>query len=167
MTPGGIVIHCSASGYGSAELIDDWHRDRGFQRADPRSGLRHIGYHYVVGNGRESSSDSYRAEADGVIWRGRREGEIGAHARGCNSWIGICLIGKNGIFTPAQLAALWALSASFVVRYGLRDLEVIGHCETKHERSARSPKTCTELDMDEQRAAIFRVASGLKTELMC
>lgn len=80
-----IVIRCSATQNGkqlrtttqtAAQRIDDWHKQRGFQRLasyykqfNPH--LQHIGYHFVI-------------DTDGTVETGRREGETGAHVKGHN-----------------------------------------------------------------------------------
>ena len=53
-----IVVHCSDSAWGSAKVIDQWHRDRGW---------RMIGYHYVINNGHQSSKAKYNPEKDGLL----------------------------------------------------------------------------------------------------
>ena len=40
-----IIVHHSDSDYGSAAIIDKWHRERGFDE---------LGYHFVIGNGTNS-----------------------------------------------------------------------------------------------------------------
>lgn len=104
-----LVIHCSATPDGETlfrggrtpvEIIDGWHRERGFRRgklASARSNptLGHIGYHYVI----------YR---NGAIATGRGEDEVGAHARGYNdSSLALCLIGTDR-YTLAQWRSLKA-----------------------------------------------------------
>lgn len=97
-----IIIHCSAVRPGqtsSAEQIDRWHRQRGFQHG--------IGYHYVV-------------RRDGTIECGRPEDMVGAHCKGHNAHsIGICYEGgldERGLpadtRTPQQKATLRALLMS-------------------------------------------------------
>jgi len=86
----GIVCHVSASKWGDRDVIDEWHRDRGF------SG---IGYHGVITNGVLRSQDAYDVGFDGMIQPGRPEDRMGAHckAKGMNTCsIGICLIGNPG-----------------------------------------------------------------------
>lgn len=61
-----IVVHCTATRPSQActvELIDKWHRERGFDC---------IGYHYVI----------YR---DGSVHEGRPLSKVGAHCTGQNS----------------------------------------------------------------------------------
>jgi len=70
-----LVLHYSAT-YSDQNLdirdIDRMHRARGFKK---------VGYHYVI-------------KRNGMIERGRKETEIGAHVKGQNTGkIGICLIG--------------------------------------------------------------------------
>jgi len=91
-----LIIHCGATPNGadfSAEDIDQWHEERGFNRArsfiSKAAPLQSIGYHYVI--------DLY-----GNVTIGRLLNETGAHALHHNtSGIGICLIGTDQ-FTPAQ-----------------------------------------------------------------
>lgn len=70
-----IIIHCSATKPSQActvDLIDQWHKARGFNR---------IGYHYVI----------YK---DGSVYTGRPLSQIGAHTMGYNTEsIGICYVG--------------------------------------------------------------------------
>ena len=71
-----IIIHCSATREGddsiNAEIIDRWHKARGWKGC---------GYHFVV-------------LIDGTIEVGRNLDECGAHTRGvnCKSW-GVCYVG--------------------------------------------------------------------------
>ena len=87
-----IVVHYSAT-YPDAtvtrEIVDKWHRDRGF---------REIGYHWFI-------------RRDGTLEEGRPEGTLGAHVRGHNSGtIGICWAGgldratgaNVGVWNPTQ-----------------------------------------------------------------
>lgn len=111
-----IVIHCAASvngvslarlgasdafngiGKTAAQVIDGWHKNRGFNRNvtfrrtfNPQ--LFHIGYHYII-------------DTDGTVETGRARDEVGAHAQGHNSdSLGICLVGSSK-FTLEQWAAL-------------------------------------------------------------
>ena len=70
-----LVIHCAATRPSqdiSAEDIDRWHKEKGFDK---------IGYHYFI-------------KRNGNIENGRLETETGAHAYGYNSKsLGICLAG--------------------------------------------------------------------------
>lgn len=102
-----VVIHCSATpsgkrlglpGQSPAEVIDAWHKARGFQRGvAARSAhnwrLAHIGYHAVI-------------DVDGTLWTGRHSSEVGAHVAGFNSTsLGVCLVGgaePEGRYTLAQ-----------------------------------------------------------------
>ena len=112
-----LVIHCSATpsgnwlggrapgiaGYRSAALvIDGWHQQRGFKRqpawvARHQTGLKSIGYHYVV-------------DLTGRVWLGRNLCEVGAHVAGRNAdTVGICLVGGAELdaqYTAEQWASL-------------------------------------------------------------
>jgi len=128
-----IVVHCSASPFGDREVIDKWHRERGW---------REIGYSYVILNGCRKSSKSYNADDDGIIEGGRsldndpyiENGEQGAHAAGYNAnSFGICMIGTNK-FTVYQFEAL-----AFLLHMWKRmipDVKLYGHYQLN------SHKTC-------------------------
>jgi N-acetyl-anhydromuramyl-L-alanine amidase AmpD len=103
-----VVIHTAAHGNAekgeqydtSAEQIDAWHRDRGWND---------IGYHWVV-------------RRSGKIEPGRPESRVGAHVKGHNArTIGICLSGHGdvGPATPEQWDALVSLVGKIVREYGL------------------------------------------------
>ena len=97
------IIHCSDSPHGrgdTAESIHRWHKAKGWDG---------IGYHYVI-------------LEDGTVQNGRPEYWKGAHAKGHNNALGICLIGINE-FTSAQFISLEKLLKE---RKFERD-EVVGH----------------------------------------
>lgn len=106
-----IIVHCSAT-YAhqdtTAKDIDRWHKQRGW------SG---IGYHFVI-------------RRNGYMEAGRPLDKPGAHAKGFNHEMGVCLIGGLGEdgepednFTTEQFETLRALVS-------LRpELEVVGHCD--------------------------------------
>ncbi|MEN3259874.1 N-acetylmuramoyl-L-alanine amidase [Sodalis endosymbiont of Spalangia cameroni] len=99
-----IIVHCAATpngrtlarnGENAAQVIDRWHRARGFHRDAPANGngLTSIGYHWVI-------------DTDGRLLTGRDVREVGAHVRGYNAnSLGLCLVGTDR-FTLAQWAAL-------------------------------------------------------------
>lgn len=99
-----VIVHCSASRWGNSIVINKWHLQNGW------SG---IGYHAVILNG-QITSKCFNKHFDGVIESGRPfddnsriEGwETGAHVKGKNNRIGVCLIGESGKFTSKQLASL-------------------------------------------------------------
>lgn len=121
-----MIVHCAASpngkaltrnGMTAAQVIDEWHRARGFERAwrartDWNPGLRSIGYHWVI-------------DCDGTVYSGRGLDEVGAHAAGHNTGsLGVCLVGTDK-FTPAQWAALRGLVEK--ARHNWPNLQVLGH----------------------------------------
>lgn len=122
-----VVIHCSASPNGESlaradgttpiQVIDGWHKARGFRRSKLASAavnptLGSIGYHVVI-------------YTNGAIASGRSLDEIGAHARGHNARsIGLCLIGTDK-FTAAQWSALAGAIASLTKMYPAA--RVVGH----------------------------------------
>ena len=110
------VIHCSDSPQGRGDDINTirrWHKERGFND---------VGYNFVI-------------LEDGTIQPGRSLSiEYGAHCRGKNDWMGICLIGRDS-FTDAQFESLGKL----ITKYKCK--EVKGHY-------AFSPKTCPNFNVE-------------------
>lgn len=99
-----LIFHCSQSTFGNAATLTIWHLQRGW---------RTCGYHFVILNGCVSEN-SYNLYLNGHIETGRpldndnilEVFEYGAHVYGQNKQsIGVCLIGKSGIFTDSQLYA--------------------------------------------------------------
>lgn len=144
MKPRGIRIHCSGSTWGDGALIDEWHRQRGFQREEgyvtPIHPLNHIGYHAVILNGSPFTSKLYDESYDGMVQLGRREDELGAHAYGDNDTLGVCLVGKQA-FTMQQMIMLHCQVTYWLRKYKLGIDSVLGHYETNHERQ-HGTKTC-------------------------
>lgn len=116
-----IILHCSDSEFGNVDLIDQWHRQRGWNG---------IGYHYVITNGVLKSGDKYTSFHDGLVQTGRDINTIGAHCKGYNKdSIGICLIGKH-TFTAKQLyGALPELLNNLMFNHRLCLDQVHGHFE--------------------------------------
>lgn len=118
----GIVIHHSGDPSGSADSIDGQHRDQG---------LRGLGYHFVIGNGRGAQ--------DGAIHAGYRwDAQLpGAHALGPDAddlnqhAIGICLVGNGNqkAFTDAQLASLIALVERLQAEMGIPETDIYLHAD--------------------------------------
>lgn len=144
-----LSIHCSASGFGTALLIDKWHKERGF---------RMIGYHYAILNGYPTSKQLKTKQRwfflDGSVECGRdldtdpelEKDEVGAHAYGFNrETVGICMIGKKGRFTPRQFFALRKLVNELRHRFNLPTSAVAGHYELD------SKKTCPDINMEHLR----------------
>jgi N-acetylmuramoyl-L-alanine amidase len=109
-----IAVHCSASPpsvYVDRDVIDRWHRARGFLS---------IGYHFVI-------------KRDGTVQAGRAVDQIGAHVEGHNhESVGVCLAGgvdekgkSVNNFTPEQMNALRALVAGLSTKFP--DATVQGH----------------------------------------
>ena len=136
-----IIVHCSDSAYGDADLINRWHKQRGW---------RGIGYHRVILNGYLSRTASYNVEYDGLVQLGRGLDEVGAHCRGENqNSIGICLIGRR-LFTPSQLLiALPNLLGMLINTFNLTPQDIYGH------RDFNSQKTCPNIE-----TALLRELAG-------
>ncbi len=128
-----IIVHCSASDFGNAKRLTEWHLERGFST---------IGYHYVINNGYVNKGDEYQENVmDGFIEKGREDNRPGAHTAGHNSdSIGICLIG-NKTFSTEQFMALANLLRGLLVQYNLTKDDIKGHY-------MYSGKTCPNFKID-------------------
>ena len=141
-----ILVHCSNSLWGSAEVIKKWHTD-----PPPKgNGWKDIGYHIVINNGYLHSKDvpaqNRNLEYDGLIEYGRPPKNGGAHCPGYNNKsIAICLIGRYH-FTQKQMQSLFRVLTNLIYEYNIPINNVLGHYETKSGRERG--KTCPNLDMD-------------------
>lgn len=130
--PKGIIIHHSATGYHSTiEAISSAHEARGFGTFYWGK-TYYIGYHYLI-------------YENGTVIATRPEHLRGAHARGYNSYIGICLIGnfsskenphgKKGLRGPTldQMRSLHQLCNRLRRRYGFALSEIRRHCDVNKE----------------------------------
>jgi len=139
-----IIIHCTDSEWGNIEIIDSWHRARGWDE---------IGYHFLVGNAYPTylnlKNRRPQMEHDGMILEGRPIEKMGAHCRGHNlDSIGIALIGIN-TFSKSQIKSLVQLIKFLMKQYELQITDVYGH----YEFDAR--KSCPNMDMNYFREEIF------------
>ena len=99
----GQVIHHSTSPDVSANEIDRWHKERGWNS---------IGYHFVI-------------RKDGTIEPAREWNKVGAHAKGYNNThIGICLTGNFNKYKPTQeqIDSLIKLSKGLISRFDANDI---------------------------------------------
>jgi len=125
-----VILHCSDSSWGNAAMIDGWHRQRGFSNG---YGV-HIGYHFVILNGRLNLAKTNNY-VDGWIETGRpiddndkfEWDEKAAATLGKNNCIQICLIGKSGSFTIKQLKSLESLL--LLLKKQFHDIRVYQHSD--------------------------------------
>ena len=111
-----VIVHCSDTPNGrddSAADIHSWHKAKGWDG---------IGYHRVI-------------RIDGTIEHGRPTYWAGAHCRGHNQKVGICLIGRDK-FTKEQRTAL------------LDELYTLGATSVKGHYQLDSGKTCPNFDVE-------------------
>lgn len=153
-----VVVHHSASRWGTAMDIHQWHLEFGW------SG---IGYHFVIQNGYPNSED----EVNGRLWKpllgeiecGRHldldqwaeDNEEGAHVLGYNKdSIGICLIHDDGqSFDNKQLGSLVTLSRFLISELpSIYPASFFGHCEL----DPINKPDCPGLDMDWLRKKISK-----------
>ena len=118
-----IVIHHSATPYGNAQIIDGWHREKGWDE---------LGYHFVIDNG--------NGGADGRVEVGPRwtKQKWGAHTKTTDNrfndfGIGICLVGNFDVDHPseAQMRSLANLVAFLMKTYHIPAERVLGHSDAK------------------------------------
>ena len=136
-----IVVHCSDSWFGNAEIIKRWHTD-----PKPKgNGWLHIGYHYVIGNPYPHALCKKKPvwTNDGSITETLDWDVQGIHAPPRNfDSIGICLIGKD-FFTRLQFLSLKDIIHKVWEKFP--GAEVKGHYEIN------GSKTCPNLDMNRLR----------------
>lgn len=127
-----IILHCSDSSFGNRGLIDQWHKEQGWDM---------IGYHYVIGNGYLTKHGKYQSKLDGLVEDGRPIEYQGAHCFGQNQdSIGICLIGDR-LFSPEQLFVALPMLISTIRLSYLTGLKVYPH-------SKYSTKSCPNISAD-------------------
>lgn len=124
----GIVVHCSDSKFGNAQTIEDWHKQRGW---------KDIGYHFVILNG-QTENNSYLDFMDGMIESARDIDQPGAHAKGYNNHLGICLVGVDK-FTEKQFKTLSSLIKHLCSKFKIEEKDILFHYEV-------SSKTCPNFD---------------------
>ena len=152
----GIVLHCSASPWGNALVIDEWHRNR-----EPIP-FRECGYHFIILNGRPSPGVKMDY-CNGMIETGRSIQEDGAGALGYNeTHVQVCMVGPP--FTECQLNELWhlqcALSDEGIIPKEINKRTMLGHYETY---KGKPKKKCPLLDMDDVRE--FMIDWGVRPNL--
>ena len=124
-----IVIHHSATEFGSARLFDRAHRARGWDE---------MGYHFVIDNGHGGRDGKVEVCSRWV------KQKWGAHCGGTpnneynNYGIGICLVGNFSKKLPSarQLRSLKKLLIFLMQRYNIPPSNVIGHRDAPGARTA-------------------------------
>lgn len=141
-----IYIHCTASAFGNVQIIDEWHRKRGF-KADWHDTTYHIGYHFLVLNQFfDGVTDEIASRTDGHVAEGRPIELVGAHVKGDNTnSIGIAYVG----FTPTvmQVMAMVRLCHQLKDRYNIPTERIFGHHEFYIRTGQPVKKTCPNFDM--------------------
>jgi hypothetical protein len=134
-----IIVHESDSIHGSTTAIRAWHLERGFLD---------VGYHFVILNG-IINKGFFIKSLNGQIEVGRPLEIKGAGVKGHNiGAIHICLIGKDGKFTEAQIRSLLSLIADLKNKFSVSLKNILGHYELNRD------KVCPEIDMNTLRKVI-------------
>lgn len=130
----GLVFHCSASSFGSATLIKDWHVKG--------NGWSDIGYTAVICNG-QVENNTFMPFMNGAIEWGRDIDRSGAHTRGFNQYEAVCFIGNSGEFTLEQLEAGRTIIKHFVDELGLDPQKIYAHSDLDKKKP-----NCCGLDIE-------------------
>lgn len=162
-----IILHCSASEWGTAVVITEWHRER-WGHLVP-AGKTPNGYNGIIENGYPTDGhfrDGDRVHLlDGSFSTGRaidgdnviEAHERGAHAYGFNSTtLGLCLVGnqhftKNQLITAVKVVRLW------MAQFDIPLANVVGHYELPGVT-----KTCPNVDMDWFRDLVRNKIEGFR-----
>ena len=106
--------------------IYDWHVNG--------NGWKDVGYHFII-------------RRDGAIEKGRSATVWGAHAKGYNDRLGVCMVGGKAHadqhannFTPDQWETLKSLVLEKKSMYGFGEKDIIGHNQI-------SSKSCPSFDV--------------------
>ena len=139
-----IIIHCTDSEWGDKDVINQWHKERGFSE---------IGYHFLILNAYPNYSSLKNCrpvmENDGMLVEGRDIAKVGAHCKNHNlDSVGIALVGRK-TFSKSQLKQLVSVCKLLLKHYDLGITDVYGHYEFD------AKKSCPNLDMDYFREKIF------------
>ena len=126
-----LILHCSATKPSmdiGLEEINEWHKKRGW---------RCCGYHFII-------------RRDGTVENGRSILMKGAHAKGYNDCIGVCLVGgidDNGKpednFTESQINGFYTLV--LCLRMIFKKVEILGHNDLPNVT-----KACPSFDVREK-----------------
>jgi hypothetical protein len=120
-----IVIHHSATAAGGA---------KSFHRSHAKKWKNGLGYHFVIGNGTNTSNGEVEV---GTRWLRQGQGIDGAHAgnKKYNKFgIGICLVGdfnSGGRPSAKQLAQLRTLCRALMKRYGIPAKNIVPHGQVR------------------------------------
>jgi N-acetyl-anhydromuramyl-L-alanine amidase AmpD len=122
-----VILHHSATDHGSASTFDRMHRAHGWDE---------LGYHFVIGNGTESSDG--RIEV-GSRWPKQKHGahcKVVGHPEYNDVGVGVCLVGNFDHYAPsdAQVASCVRVVQFVKDRYGIPESRIYGHGQLKPTR---------------------------------
>lgn len=162
-----IIVHCSASDFGTAIMIDQWHRS-------PPRNWSSIGYHAVIENGFPHASFLTAGPNgkpkrirlhNGMISFGRpldADEDIDAHEQGAHAYgfnrdtLAICLIG-NKVFTKQQIISLVKEIRLYDTWFKMGiSAENVGELVIGHYELPNVDKTCPNLNMNIVRELVTR-----------
>lgn len=166
-----IIVHCSASHYGTASLINAWHLKRGW--GNVAKSIPAIGYQGVVENG-FPTYDHWKKRVRVRMFNGQwatgrpmdadddiEAHEIGAHAYGFNrTTIAIALVGLD-TFTSKQIVTLVKAIKLFQHWFKIpTDKASTSRLLLGHNELPGVTKACPNLDMDTLRALVLNKNEG-------
>ena len=147
-----IYIHTSASSFGDDDIINYWHRQRGFKNLWKYGGFYiSDGYHFIILNGNVHPKEPFLHTLDGQIEVGRRLSQTTAAVKGDNKHtIQICMIGRKVEgkfpFTVNQIRSCFKLCRELQNMFDVGTSNILGHYEFPGVT-----KTCPDMDMDKFR----------------
>lgn len=119
-----IVVHHSASATGDADRFAEEHKKRGWDG---------LGYHFVIGNGSQSSDGEIEV---GYRWSQQSQGAHAGSFQYNRYGIGVCLVGNFDQARPTQrqLGTLERLLGILMARFQIPAANIIGHSDVRQTK---------------------------------
>lgn len=165
-----IYIHGSDSDWGTDEIINFWHKQRGFKSLYTEGKfVISTGYNFVILNSKMHYKLPSIPTLDGSIEPARSINQVPAQVKYDNKYsIGICLIGKKRDgkipYTLRQIQSSFSLCMDLLYIYpNLKIEDIKGHYEYWTERNQKPLKTCPDINMNLYREYFtkYMVTGGL------
>lgn len=149
-----IYIHGSDSDWGTEEIINFWHKQRGFKSWYTEGKfVINTGYNFIILNTKMHYDLPEIFSLDGSIETARSINQVPAQVKYENKYsIGICLIGKKRAgklpYTLRQIKSCYSLCMDLLAIYNLETENIKGHYEYWTDRGEKPLKTCPDMNMD-------------------